>query len=296
MNLRLLSLFCVLVLRCSVDLDIEGQRELPQSLRQNSDGTTLPDDTILSCWRVFPKIPDDNPVCFLQTCAAVDEMIRETPNMPALFVEWVSLVQEEQRKMALIRHDGQKDPALLEEKREHAQQEQQAYDLQYYQNWIRKSPSEKIAILSKGRIAPMPPEDTTKHSRPTRLAQRYLDLFKPEPEKCAKKGPKVFRFQSIEFIPQSEESLRDRLGALRDQQSLYKNHLKQKDNPQITNMVVMSVRRFAVLNIITANLPSWITALSKNETLKNDTGWMQAVRTECYWIHHVRMIEERKYS
>jgi len=85
-----------------------------------------------------------------------------------------------------------------------------------------------------------------------------LTLFQPNlSAKCAK----VERFQSIDFIPQAEASLCKHLRALRAQQRAYRQARQQT-----------SVKRFAVLNIITAHLSPCITALSDQETLVNDTG------------------------
>ncbi|MCY4414175.1 MAG: hypothetical protein OXC30_04225 [Alphaproteobacteria bacterium] len=129
LSLRLLFLFCALVLRCAVNLDIEGEREFLQPLRQKSDEQTLPDNMIIYCWKVFSVIPDDERVRFLQTLLVIDRMMRETPKNSAFFAEWMSFVQEGQRKMELIRHEGQKTPALLQAKREHGQEEQRKKDL-----------------------------------------------------------------------------------------------------------------------------------------------------------------------
>jgi len=338
LNLRILFLFCVLVLRCSVDLEIAGDRELPQSLRQNSDDTTLPDDTILSCWNIFSAIPDKARAFFLQTYASVNAVNRMSPEMPnisallsalfkeegdhgqkekrqkglvdrqdpnifALFVEWMSLVQEEQGKIELIRHDGQKAPALLEEKRVHAQQEQKAEEIQRYKNLcvqkrLEQKEQQVYDLQCHKNWLQQHAADADKHSRPTPLSKRYLNLFEPDFRKqCLTGDPKAERFQSIKLISKTDTSLHACLIGLKVQHNLYS---RERERPSYlktqTRKTMRSVRRFEVLNHVTAALPKHFTELNDEETLKNQTSWMQAVRAECDWVHAIRLREGKRYN
>ncbi|MCY4414643.1 MAG: hypothetical protein OXC30_06685, partial [Alphaproteobacteria bacterium] len=63
-----------------------------------------------------------------------------------------------------------------------------------------------------------------------------------------------------------------------------------------TRKTMRSVRRFEVLNHVTAALPKHFTELNDEETLKNQTSWMQAVRAECDWVHAIRLREGKRYN
>ncbi|MCY4414224.1 MAG: hypothetical protein OXC30_04490 [Alphaproteobacteria bacterium] len=114
LHVRLFFLFCALALRCSVNLDIEKEREFLQPLKQNSDQKTLPDTTTLYFWGIFSATPDD-----------------------------------EQRRKALVDQQDQNIFAYLEESRTLAQIAQRKKELECYENWRVQQRRKQVAQRQK---------------------------------------------------------------------------------------------------------------------------------------------------